>query len=182
MWYVSSRQPIGQPIRYTSFIYSLDFSPEGKTLASASGDGDNTIMLWNVASHQPTGQRLMGHTALITTFTVAFSPDGQTLASAGFDELILWDILSRQPIGQTITTQSGLSDIAFSPDGKILASGGAELILWNLNPESWIKQSCQRAGGNFTLGEWERYFPNEEYRKTCEQWPLEPEVTATATP
>jgi hypothetical protein len=27
---------------------------------------------------------------------------------------------------------------------------------------------------------WERYFPEQEYRKTCEQWPLEPEAIPTA--
>jgi len=36
-----------------------------------------------------------------------------------------------------------------------------------------VEQTCQRVGRNFTREEWERYFPNEEYRKTCERWPLE---------
>jgi hypothetical protein len=30
-------------------------------------------------------------------------------------------------------------------------------------------------GRNLTLEEWELYFPNEERRKTCKQWPLKPE-------
>jgi hypothetical protein len=47
-----------------------------------------------------------------------------------------------------------------------------------MDPESWVKKACQRVGRNFTRVEWAQYFPSEEYRKTCEQWPLEPEVIA----
>jgi len=49
----------------------------------------------------------------------------------------------------------------------------------------WLETACQVVGRHFTRIEWEKkYFPKEEYRKTCEQWPFEPEiiVTATATP
>jgi len=76
-----------------------------------------------------------------------------------------------------------VSSVAFAPDGNTLASGSYDntIILWDLNPRSWAEKSCQRAGRNFTRAEWEKYFPNDEYRKSCEQWPLEPEVTATPT-
>ena len=37
--------------------------------------------------------------------------------------------------------------------------------------ESWLERVCERAGRNFTQEEWEFYFPDELYRKTCEMWP-----------
>jgi len=73
--------------------------------------------------------------------------------------------------------------LAFSADGKTLASGSdsGTIILWDINPESLAANACERAGRNFTRAEWERYFSNRKYRKTCEQWPLEPEPVATST-
>jgi WD40 repeat protein len=40
-------------------VKSVAFSPDGKTLAS--GSSDKTIMLWDVATHQPQGPPLIGH-------------------------------------------------------------------------------------------------------------------------
>jgi WD40 repeat protein len=182
-WNVATHQPIGQPLTgHNGLVTSVAFSPDGKTLAS--GSEDKTIMLWNVATHQPIGQPLTGHTGLVTS--VAFSPDGKTLASGSEDKTImLWNVATHQPIGQPIHAHSdSVNSVAFSPDGKTLASGSKDgtIMLWDLTPETWIETSCQRAGRNFTRAEWAQYFPNEEYRITCEQWPLEPEPAATPSP
>ena len=56
----------------------MAFSPDGKCLASASGQGE--ITLWDVTSGQ---QALLLRHTLAAAFRVAFSPDGQRLASIG---------------------------------------------------------------------------------------------------
>ncbi|MDZ8090213.1 MAG: WD40 repeat domain-containing protein, partial [Nostoc sp. DedQUE12b] len=64
------------------------FSPDGKTIASASGD--KTVKLWNAA----TGKEIItlnGHSDYV--FSVAFSPDGKTIASASADNTVkLWNM------------------------------------------------------------------------------------------
>jgi hypothetical protein len=64
--------------------------------------------------------------------------------------------------------------VAWSADGR-LASGSKDgtVQVWQMNPEEWVRQACHRAGRNLTQAEWRLYFPDEEYRKTCEQWPAD---------
>src|SRR2546430_17696837 len=60
-----------------TYLSSLAFSPDGRTLASGSWF-DGEIRLWDVATGKNTAT-LKGHDGDVTS--VAFSPDGKTLAS-----------------------------------------------------------------------------------------------------
>ena len=69
-------------------VESVAFSPDGRTLVSASHD--NKMLLWDVDTWQEIGV-LTGHTWIIAS--VAFSPDGQILASCSYDgTILLWNI------------------------------------------------------------------------------------------
>jgi WD40 repeat protein len=123
----------------------------------------------------------------LTLFDLAFSPDGKILASAdSVSSITLWDMETRRPIGEVLANSLGGGvtgqTIAFSPDGNTLVSAHSsfsDLVIWDINPQSWIEKTCQRVGRNFTRMEWAKYFPRDEYRVTCPQWPLEPEPTMT---
>ena len=72
---------------HTGDVYSVAWSPNGKTLAS--GSGDRTVKLWDVATGKLLAS-LRGHTGAV--YTVAWSPDGKTLASGSDDRTVkLWD-------------------------------------------------------------------------------------------
>src|SRR5437016_13330320 len=73
---------------HTGTVIGLAFSPDGKTIASASADG--TVRLWEASTGKPVGQPLTAHTGPVNG--VAFSPDGRTVASAGADQTVpLWE-------------------------------------------------------------------------------------------
>ena len=70
------------------------YSPDGRTLASASRD--HTVKLWDAATGQVV-RTLRGHAEPV--HGVAFSPDGRRIASASFDRTIkLWDAATGQEL------------------------------------------------------------------------------------
>jgi WD40 repeat protein/uncharacterized caspase-like protein len=105
----------------TAAISDLQFSPDGKILASASWD--KTIKLWRVEDGQLL-DTLQNHQDTLTS--IAFSPDGKTLVSGSEDKTInLWKIENdKAKLVKTIRGhQDGVTSVAFSLDGKFFASG-----------------------------------------------------------
>ncbi len=114
-------------------VLAIDFSPNGRLLATASRD--NTIRIWEFASGRERNC-LWKHRTGVNA--VAFSPDGKTLASGAAEgEVILWSVAGGQELMRLDDHRGVIFALAFSPDGKILAAGGhgadgksAEVTLW----------------------------------------------------
>jgi WD40 repeat protein len=70
-------------------VLSVAFSPDGTRIVS--GGFDNVVRVWDVATAQPIGAPLRGHTD--TVRSVAFSPDGTRIVSASDDKTLrLWPV------------------------------------------------------------------------------------------
>jgi WD40 repeat protein len=119
------------PIIFTGHqgaVNSVAFSPDGRTLASASQD--RTIKLWAVDTRQLKAT-LQGHGDAV--LAVAFSPDGKTLASAGADQTVrIWDVFRGQELKRLNGHEGQVDAVAFAPQGATVASGGQDgtVRLW----------------------------------------------------
>src|SRR5207249_10373691 len=105
------------------------FSPDGRRLAYAGGDGQ--VHVFDAATGQ--GLALLeGHDGAVSA--AAFSPDGRLLATGGAErQVYVWEVAG----GRLLLTLPGhlgaVESLAFSPDGALLASGGADaaVLLWD---------------------------------------------------
>ena len=124
-------QPEGAPIgKFGQYPKRLAFSPHGKVLATADGDG--AAGLWDVATRRQIGVVKVSGAQVLG---VAFSPDGKILATADSDGTArLWDAASRRQTSVIKVGRHRVLGVAFSPDGKLLATAGegGSARLWDV--------------------------------------------------
>ncbi|MBC7878149.1 MAG: toll/interleukin-1 receptor domain-containing protein [Anaerolineales bacterium] len=77
-------------------------------------------------------------------------------------------------------TSGEIQALAFSPNSEWVYVVNDKNIL-HFYPTSIAKlkeRACIAIGRNLTISEWERFFPNTEYRKTCENLPEHPSAVS----
>jgi WD40 repeat protein len=158
VWDVAARRLIHLLNGHTSHCLSLDFSRDGKLLASGGRDG--TAILWSTEKwnkaqtlrnpDKETLYKQQGRGGMVED--VAFSPNGKTLAMASYTGNVhLWDVASGKVLDPLEGHSSAVTAVAFSPDGRTLASGSVDqtVRLWNVATRNEL---LQLDTGGFELG------------------------------
>ena len=113
---------------HTTTINCVAFSPNGKRLASASGNHlkSGEIKVWDFDTRSELFT-VKGHTEQIVS--VAFSPDGKRLATASSDGTVkVWDAFA-SPESLTLKGHSApVQSVAFSRDGQRIVSTARDSI------------------------------------------------------
>lgn len=119
---------------HESWVRTLGFSPDGKTLYSGGYDGQ--LIFWNSEDDEPKALRtLEAHQGWIRCLAV--SPDGTQIATGGNDNRVrVWKTNDGSLLRELHGHESHVYSILFHPDGTTLLSGDLSGKIHQWNPDS----------------------------------------------
>jgi RNA polymerase sigma factor (sigma-70 family) len=136
---VATGQPSATLMGHGSRIDWLAVSPDSRSLASPSRDGDSIVRLWDLTTCKETRQFKC---RLGSVNAAAFSPDGRRLVTicgernrpGDRSEVQLWDMASGREQRSFAGHAGWATVLAFAPDGRTFITGGygVPLRLWEV--------------------------------------------------
>ena len=125
-------------------VHAVAFSPDGRLVATGSGDGSGFVQLWDVASGKrlpvqfaaDSNQPPYGSTHTDAVLHVAFSPDGTQLVSTSYDRTArVWDVETGRQVSLHHGHLGWVWSAEFSRDGRRLVTSGQDgtAVVWDLS-------------------------------------------------
>jgi hypothetical protein len=120
LWNLAARRLFNSWNVGTNWITAVEFSPEGRLLATADSTG--MVTFWDLATRTKTASFRASHGAV---GAMVFSPDGQWLATGAYHSPFtrIWNVNSLDVV---VTLKAQANEIAFAPNGKSVGISSVE--------------------------------------------------------
>ncbi len=134
-WTLARSIGAGDDSPFEDRVIALDFSPDGKRLATGGGfpSRGGEVYIWNVQDGSEELRIPMAHSD--TVCSLAFSPDGGRLATGGTDRFARVFETDRGRELHALEGHTGhVLGVSWQKNGRVLATGGADkaVKIWNL--------------------------------------------------
>ncbi len=131
LWDFAQSRQSPPPLAHSARIRHACWSPDGRTVATASADGSAAI--WD--AHTGSRRQTLEHSSPVNW--VAYHPDGKRLVTAAEDGILrLWETATGRRIDWPFPAGAVVDFVAFSSDGSRLVTAGRDdaVRVWNLEP------------------------------------------------
>ncbi len=124
-----------RPSPFANRVLALDFSDDGKFLATGGGDPSRSgeLMIWDMSNLALVKNITDAHSD--TVFGVEFSRDGQYLLSGAADKFVkIFDIATGKLVKSFEGHTHHVLDVAWKPDQTVIVSAGADnaIKVWSV--------------------------------------------------
>lgn len=124
-----------RPSPFVNRVLALDFSDDGKLLATGGGDPSRSgeLMIWDVATLGLVKNIVDAHSD--TVFGVEFSRDGQYILSGAADKFVkIFEVATGKHVKSFEGHTHHVLDVTWKPDQSVIVSAGADnaIKVWSV--------------------------------------------------
>ena len=127
--------------RHMGTVYSVTFSPDGRSLVS----GSNSVCVWNIRDGSSVTLPATQDAGFV--FSVVFSPDGRYIAAGDLKNwLWIWDSRTHKLVANWKGHTDCVWCVKFTPDGRGLMSGGTDQTVkyWDVSSLGILEDVSRR--------------------------------------